>query len=756
MHKHAPHALAAFAASLTLCSGTVLAAPPESKGLDRAAAEAAPHAVERAAPLQRDEPLLVQDAYSATGSPNARPGQYLYRQHNADGTTVPLQVNAVQSAAREWNELLLTGIRNDKARPTVHSRNLYHISAAMWDAWAAYDANAQQIFHQEKLTPPADPAALKAAREEAITFAAYRLLVERFTDSVGNAVTIPLCNALMVSLGEDPGNTTLVGDSPAALGNRIAETIIAMGLSDGSSEQFDYANLYYTPSNEPLVPALPGNPTITDPDRWQPLALEFFVDQSGNVIPFGSLEFLGPEWGNVTPFSLTPADLTVQQRDGFDWLTYHDPGPPPLFGSDYYRWGNEMVAVWSSHLDPATGVMVDISPATFGNSVLPLAGEYESYYNFLDGGDWGVGRTVNPATGLPYPPQVVPMGDYARILAEYWADGPASETPPGHWFTILNYVSDHPQFSKRFMGTGPVLDDLEWDVKSYLAMGGAMHDSAISAWGVKGYYDYIRPVSALRHLADLGQSSDDTLPHYDPNGMVLRPGLVELVTDASIVPGQRHEHLAGLENANLGKIAIYAWRGPDYIVDPMIDEAGVGWILAENWWPYQRPSFVTPPFAGYVSGHSTFSRAAAELMTLLTGDEFFPGGVGEFFCPQNEFLVFEEGPSQDITLQWATYRDASDQTSLSRIWGGIHPPADDLPGRLMGVDIGIEAFNYAVALFNLPCPADLNGDGIADSGDIQAFISLFLVQDIAADMNFDGIVDLGDIQAFIAAFLAGC
>ena len=36
-----------------------------------------------------------------------------------------------------------------------------------------------------------------------------------------------------------------------------------------------------------------------------------------------------------------------------------------------------------------------------------------------------------------------------------------------------------------------------------------------------------------------------------------------------------------------------------------------GWVLAEGWWPYQRPSFVTPPFAGYVSGHSTFSRAAA-------------------------------------------------------------------------------------------------------------------------------------------------
>nr|MBX2878029.1 T9SS type A sorting domain-containing protein [Saprospiraceae bacterium] len=45
--------------------------------------------------------------------------------------------------------------------------------------------------------------------------------------------------------------------------------------------------------------------------------------------------------------------------------------------------------------------------------------------------------------------------------------------------------------------------------------------------------------------------------------------------------------------------------------------------------------------------------------------------------------------------------DASDQTSLSRIWGGIHPPADDIPGRLIGEVIGVDAFNYALPYFNL-------------------------------------------------------
>jgi hypothetical protein len=158
--------------------------------------------------------------------------------------------------------------------------------------------------------------------------------------------------------------------------------------------------------------------------------------------------------------------------------------------------------------------------------------------------------------------------------------------------------------------------------------------------------------------------------------------------------------LAGAMDENVGKIKLFAWRGPDYVPNPFVDQAGVGWILAENWWPYQRPSFVTPPFAGYLSGHSTYSRAGAEILTALTGSEYFPGGMSEFQIGANDFLVFEDGPSVDMTLQWATYQDASDQCSLSRIWGGIHPPADDIPGRLIGEQIGINAFDAAVTYFN--------------------------------------------------------
>ena len=611
------------------------------------------------------------------------------------------------SVAREWNEALLQSIREDFARPTVHARNLFHTSVLMWDAWAAYESGAEPyLLGNERygftcaFDGVPDPGNRVAAQEKAISYAAYRLLRHRFAQSPSWERAWARYDILMNELGYDRTFTSLdyTGGDPAALGNYLADCMIRYGLEDGSNEQEQYANRHYRPVNPPLAPPIAGNPHILDMNRWQPLSFDVFIDQAGQEIPLGTPEFLGPEWGQVHPFSLTPEDLTIHERDGFEYWVYHDPGPPPTLDvtdggglSDEYKWSHSLVAIWSSMLDPDDGVMWDISPARIGNipfNRLPrtIEGQRE-FYDVFEGGDISQGWRLNPHTGEPYWAQVVPRADYARVLAEFWADGPDSETPPGHWFTILNYVSDHPEMVKRFKGQGPVLSDLEWDVKAYLVLGGTMHDSAVSAWGVKGWYDYIRPISAIRGMAEFGQSSDASLPRYHPAGIPLVPGYIEMIMDGDPLAGTNKEHLH--------KIKIRGWRGPEYVFNPETDEGGVDWILADNWWPYQRPSFVTPPFAGYVSGHSTFSRAAADAMTLLTGDQFFPGGMGEFVARKNEFLVFEEGPSVDVVLQWATYQDASDQTSLSRIWGGIHPPADDIPGRIMGEAIGKESFRFA-------------------------------------------------------------
>ena len=612
-----------------------------------------------------------------------------------------------RSIAREWNEQVLHAIRNDYARPTIHARNLFHTSIAIYDIWAVFNNKASTFLlgktvgnYRCNFDGFYIGQSIDEDRKTAMSYAVYRIMLHRFSNSPGIEEIYLSINNLMDELGYDKNMQSVDyhNGNAAALGNYMANQIIAFSMQDGSNEQNDYANLFYEPLNENLNTDFGGNPNLTEPNHWQALTIEEFIDQSGNYFPGGAPEFLSPEWGKVTPFSIKEEDLTIYNSTDYNFWVYHDPGSPSFIQegdgiNDPYKWGFALVSIWGSHLDPNDDVMIDVSPSSIGNiSNFPETfDEYKDFYNLEDGGDPSFGWDVNPSTGLPYEEQLVPRGDYTRVLAEFWADGPDSETPPGHWFTILNYVSDHPNLIKKFKGEGEVLEDLEWDVKSYFILSGAMHDSAIAAWGIKGYYDYIRPMSSIRYMSDKGQSSDTTFSNYHPHGIPLVPGYIEIIEEGDPLEGEYLE--------NIGKIKLFTWRGHDFIINADYDIAGVGWILAENWFPYQRPSFITPPFAGYVSGHSTFSRAAAEVLTLLTNDEYFPGGMGTFNVYKNDFLKFEVGPSIDFQLQWATYRDASDQTSLSRIWGGIHPPIDDIPGRIIGEKIGIDAFEFGENYF---------------------------------------------------------
>ncbi len=559
------------------------------------------------------------------------------------------------SVARRWDEAMLGAIRRTVPKPTVHARNLYHVSAAMWDAWAAYDPTAAGVFVTEKHPAPD----LGEARGEAMSYAAYRVLVARYGDAVGGEESLAAFAAVMDTLCYSIDETTTRGAAPAALGNRIAETILATTVDDGSNEANGYAPVDYQPVNDPLIVSS-SEITMIDPDHWQPLLIDGAE---------GPQEVVGPHWGHVTPFAISAGEV-----DGLPI----DLGPPPLFGSDEYREQAVQLIRLSSQLDPADPATIDISPAAIGDSAL--------------GSDDGDGHGVNPATGDAYEPIVVPLGDFGRVMAEFWADGPNSETPPGHWNVIANRVGDELGQDLRIGGNGPAVERLEWDIKLYLALNGAVHDAAIAAWGQKGHYDSVRPISMIRYMGSLGQSSDPEAPSYNADGLPLVEGLIEIVTPATTAAGARHEDLAGHE----GEIAIRAWAGGP--ADPRNDVGGVTWIRAAEWIPYQLPSFVTPAFPGYVSGHSTFSRAAAEVLTRMTGSAFFPGGESGFTIEPG-WLKFESGPSTPIELTWATYYDASDQAGQSRLWGGIHIVADDYNGRHTGAACGQAAWTRAAALF---------------------------------------------------------
>ncbi|MCA1647998.1 MAG: vanadium-dependent haloperoxidase [Chloroflexi bacterium] len=582
----------------------------------------------------------------------------------------PIPNHAEWSVARRWDEALLDAIRRALPAPTVHARNLFHTSAAMWDAWAVYEPGAAGYFVTEKQTAQDVP----AARNEAMSYAAYRVLSARYINSVGGEQSLSEFDDLMDGLCYPLDVTSVAGNSAAAVGNRIAAVVLAYGLTDGSNQASGYLDSNYSPANPPLVVAQSGT-KMTDPNRWQPLQLEHMISQNGIAVVNGLQQFVGPHWGGVKGFALPGGGA---DRDRLPL----DPGPPPRLGdaASDRAFKDEAVEVIrdSSTLDPSPNVTLDMSPGARGNNPL--------------GTNDGAGRPLNPFTAQPYAADVVNQGDFGRALAEFWADGPNSETPPGHWNVIANAVSDQLAPELRIGGQGPLVDRLQWDIKLYFALNGAVHDGAIAAWGAKGHYDSARPISMIRYMGGLGQSTDPALPSYTTAGLPLVAGLVELIRAETTAPGGRHALLAGHE----GQMAIRAWAGTP--PDPAAQTGGVAWMLAVNWLPYQAPTFVTPSFAGYFSGHSTFSRAAAEVLTGLTGSAYFPGGLSTWIVKAGS-LKFEAGPAQDVPLQWATYFDAADQAGLSRVYGGIHISADDLAGRRAGAACGQAAWALAQLYF---------------------------------------------------------
>jgi hypothetical protein len=586
-------------------------------------------------------------------------------------TSPPIAAHPEWSVARAWDEALLDAIRRALPNPPVHARNLFHTSVAMWDAWAAYDPTATGYIVKEKDTA----SDVAAARNEAISYAAYRVLTARFIKAVGADQSLSEFDDLMDSLHYPLNVTTAEGNSPAAVGNRIAKAVLDYGANDGSNQAGGYQSPWYKSVNPPLVVNQPGT-TMVDPNRWQPLQIEHMISQNGIPVTNGVQQNVGPQWGGVASFGLPAVGSTVAGSTVS--APPLDPGPPPKLGdpSTDQEFKDQVVEVIrdSSMLDPNLGDTIDISPGARGNNDL--------------GTNDGTGHKLNPATGKPYPPDVVNTGDFGRVMAEFWADGPNSETPPGHWNVLANLASDELAPNLRVGGQGSVVDRLQWDVKLYLALNGAVHDAAITAWGAKGFYDGPRPISWIRYMGGLGQSSDPSLPSYNKEGLPLVPGLIELITKETTAPGQRHAALAGHE----GEIAVHSWTGIPK--DPKTEIGGVAWILAANWIPYQLPTFVTPAFPGYFSGHSTFSRAAAEVMVSFTGSEYFPGGVSGYTIKAGS-LKFEHGPTTDIRLEWATYYDAADQAGQSRLWGGIHVQVDDFTGRRVGSECGKAAWTIA-------------------------------------------------------------
>lgn len=180
--------------------------------------------------------------------------------------------------------------------------------------------------------------------------------------------------------------------------------------------------------------------------------------------------------------------------------------------------------------------------------------------------------------------------------------------------------------------------DLDKDVLLFFAVGNTAFDAFVAAWDAKRMYDSSRPWTLVRHYRK----------------------------------GQQME----------------SWAGP-----------GKGTTLqpAEEWLPYSPSTFITPPFPGFVSGHSCVSAACARILELHTGSDRFglvenrhAGELTEpgFKCEAMQVRLGRKAGlgdrACDVALGLETFSATARMAGYSRVLGGYHIQADNEAGLDLG------------------------------------------------------------------------
>jgi hypothetical protein len=344
----------------------------------------------------------------------------------------------------KWDDELLQAVRANPAAtgPTVTARALGVLHTATYDAWAAYDPIA-------KVTRPDGPSQQAKAsitlvnKNMAISYAAYRVLLDLFPARQADFdAQMAELSYSPDDLGDfNPANPSTVVSTPQGVGNKAAYAVIAFRHGDGSNQTLDTKGTP-DPSDDTVSypdPACTPTPTpncyspknqwnnVSDPWHWQPLCVLTATGVTNGMPP------IPPEGNNCDA-----PNYTVQKPLAPQWgniasfasltaIQYKVPGPPKNPDGSYSTTDIETALADTSNLD-----------------------------------------------------------DVKKAKAEYWADGPRTEFPPGHAAVFAQALS-------RKRG-----DSLDTDVQLFFALGNALLDSSIAAWREKYKWDFVRPVTGIR------------------------------------------------------------------------------------------------------------------------------------------------------------------------------------------------------------------------------------------------------------------
>jgi len=420
----------------------------------------------------------------------------------ANGPAWPIdtygQMRSTDNVILKWDDQLLNVIRgNPKGTgPTIAARSLGILHTATYDAWAAYDATAVDTRQRLRL----DPTLRRPAAERTDPNKAKAISFAAYTVLMdlfpANKASY---DAMMATpeLNYDPADTTSI---PATVGRNAAQAVMDFRHHDGANQLgTDPGSVTGLPYSDTTgYKAVNTWDTVTDRWHWQPLCVPIVT--SGTPCPSTSTiqNPLTPQWENIAPFT----DL--------------DP---------------------VSHY-PKQGAVVFQLPGPAKNA--------DGTYSTADI-DTALSDTSN-------------LSDTEKMKAEYWADGPRSEFPPGHEMLFAQALS---RMRK---------DTLDQDVKLFFVMGNALMDASISAWAAKYEWDFVRPTTAIRERYKgqlitswkgpgkgygkvLGQ---DWLPYQATN--VVTPGFPEYVSGHSTFSAAGRTVMAayfGTDNFN-AKVTIKA------------------------------------------------------------------------------------------------------------------------------------------------------------------------------------------------------
>lgn len=393
-----------------------------------------------------------------------------------------------------------------------------------------------------------------------------------------------------------------------------------------------------TVTNKAMAMSYAANAALSDQFPSQKAAFDLYMTQLG-YDPAAGTPAAGGDAGQPAGLgaAVAQAEIAYCHKDGSNQLG--DLTPSGVAYADYTGYGTKnppliVGAPTPLSLIPAPGHWQPLSyPDATGVMRTPvfLAAHWQRLTPFA------MSSSSQFRPGPPAAPGTAAYLDQARRIVEVQA-GLTDEQKAIAEFWSDGAGTELPPGHWIRIAIGVSLRDahsLDDDMKMFFALGAALADAAIAAWDAKRAYDSERPITAVRYALH-GQT-----------------------------------------------ITGYGTLGPP---------GGLRTILAEEWTPYQPVSFPTPPFPEHVSGHSTFSAAAAEVLKRFTGSDTLGTKA---VIPAGSMKIEPGMPASDVRLSWSTFTAAAEQAGISRIYGGIHFDNANLAGLSMGQKVGAQVFDKA-------------------------------------------------------------